>query len=251
MSSNEETRVAIITGATTGLGAATTKIFACDGYHVLATGLNDDAGFIARLKSEGLSIEFFAADLRKPQAAAIAVIERSIEIFHRIDVVVNSAARISHKPVGEVDENDWDEIFAVNLKAPFFISQAAFPYLAKTQGAIINISSTNAWAVNHNNQLYDSMKAALNHLTKGLARDFRDSGVRVNALMPGAMRTPLVHEWLDIYLGRSSNESDLQGPNVATPDMVARGVLALASENMRWVNGAEIPIDGGYYLGNS
>ena len=251
MSGNDESRVAIITGATTGLGAATTEIFARDGYNVLATGLNDDAGFIAHLKSEGLSVEFFAADLRKPQAVAKAIIERSIDIFHRIDVVVNSAARISHKPVADVEENDWDEIFAVNLKAPFFIAQAAFPHLAKTHGAIINISSTNAWTVNHNNQLYDSMKAALNHLTKGLARDFRDSGVRVNALMPGAMRTPLVHEWLDIYLGRSSNEYDLQGPNVATPEMVARGVLALASEDMRWVNGAEIPIDGGYHLGNS
>ena len=251
MSSNGEARVAIITGGTTGLGAATTKIFAKNGYRVLATGLDDQDGFIDRLKEEGLPVEFFAADLTNSQVSAKAIVAFGISKFDRLDVVVNSAARISYKDVGDVTEDDWDSIFAVNLKAPFFIAQAAYPYLKQTLGCIINISSTNAWVVNHNNQLYDTLKAALNHLTKGLARDFRESGVRVNALMPGAMTTPLVEEWLALYLGRAIEAQDLLGPHVSTPELVARGILALASEDMRWVNGAEIPIDGGFHLGNS
>jgi NAD(P)-dependent dehydrogenase (short-subunit alcohol dehydrogenase family) len=249
MSSNGATRVAIITGATTGLGAATTQLFAQNGYHVLATSLNDAAGFTASLRKKGSNVEFLAADLSKPKDAATAISARAIQLFGRIDVVVNSAARISHKPVVEVEEKDWDEIFAVNLKAPFFLAQAAYPYLAMTKGCIINISSTNAWQVNQKNQLYDTLKAGLNHLTKGLALEFRESGVRVNALLPGAMKTPLIDDWLGIYLGRTPVATDLEAPHIATPEMVARGILALASDDMRWVNGAEIPIDGGFHLG--
>lgn len=110
-------------------------------------------------------------------------------------------------------ERDWDEIFAINLKAPFFMAQAAIPFLAKTEGCIINISSTNIWKVNRKSHLYDSLKVALNYLTKGLALEFRDQEVRVNALMPGAMLTPLV------------------------------------SHELRWINGTELPIDGGFGLG--
>lgn len=249
MSSNGATRVAIITGATTGLGAATAELFARSGYRVLATALNDDGGFIAKLQAQNLEIVFFPADLRDAQKSARAIVERSTQLYGRIDVVVNCAARISHKPVVEVEEADWDEIFAVNLKAPFFISQSAFPHLSKTKGCIINISSTNAWRVNLKNQLYDSLKAALNHLTKGLALEFREADVRVNALMPGAMRTPLIDEWLELYLGRAAEGADLQGANVATPEMVAKVILGLATDEMRWINGAEIPVDGGYHLG--
>jgi NAD(P)-dependent dehydrogenase (short-subunit alcohol dehydrogenase family) len=251
MSSNDSARVALITGATTGLGAATTKLFAENGYRVLATGLNDQEGFIAGLKADGLSVEFFPADLAHSQESAREIVASAIKNYKQLDVVVNSAARVSFKPIEEVSEQDWDAIFAVNLKSPFFVAQAAYPHLQKTRGCIINISSTNAWVVNHNNQLYDTLKAGLNHLTKGLARDFRESGVRVNAVMPGAMKTPLVKEWLGAYLGREFEEGDLEGPFVAEPEIVARGILALASENMRWVNGAEIPIDGGYHLGSS
>ena len=249
MGSNGETRVAIITGATTGLGAASAELFARSGFRVLATALSDHDGFIAKLQAQNLEISFFPADLRDAQNSAKAIVERSIQLYGQIDVVVNCAARISHKPVVEVEEADWDEIFAVNLKAPFFIAQMAFPHLAKTKGCIINISSTNAWRVDLKNQLYDSLKAALNHLTKGLALEFREAGVRVNAIMPGAMRTPLIDEWLKLYLGRAAQGADLQGANVATPQMVASVILGLASEEMRWINGAEIPVDGGFHLG--
>ena len=83
---------------------------------------------------------------------------------------------ISHKDVEEVTEKDWDRIFAVNLKAAFFLAQQAFPHLELTRGNIINVSSTNAIRPASRNQLYDSLKAALNNLTQGLALDFRDSG---------------------------------------------------------------------------
>lgn len=242
-------QVAVITGGTTGLGAATSKLFASNGYRVLATGLGDPDQLIPALVSQGFNAHFMACDLSTPKKSSTEIVDHAISLFGQIDVIVNCAARISHKDVLQVDESDWDEIFAVNLKAPFFMAQAAFPYLSQTKGCVINISSVNAWKVNVKNHLYDSLKAALNHLTKGLALEFRDKGVRVNALMPGAMHTPLVEEWVEKYLDRPFIKSDLDQPFVATPEMVAQGVLALASEELRWINGAEIPMDGGFHLG--
>ena len=249
MAGKVDGRVAIITGGTTGLGAATASLFASNGYRVLATALGDPDQLIPLFVSQGYDLHFFRSDLSTPKESSNAIVNQAISLFGQIDVVVNCAAMISHKELSQVTESDWDDIFAVNLKAPFFMAQAAFPHLAKTRGCIINISSTNAWKVNVKNHLYDSLKAGLNHLTKGLALEFRESGVRVNAVMPGAMHTPLVEEWLELSLGRPTAASDLAHPHVATPDMVARGILALASEDLRWINGVELPIDGGYHLG--
>lgn len=239
----------IITGGTTGLGAATTRLFASNGYRVLATALSDPDQLIPTLVEQGYEAHFLIRDLSTAKNSCEEIVNHAIALYRQIDVVVNCAAMISYKEVSQVSENDWDQIFAVNLKAPFFMAQAALPHLTRTKGCIINISSTNAWKVNVKNHLYDSLKAALNHLTKGLALEFRDQGVRVNALMPGAMRTPLVGTWLDEYLDRPRTEADLDHPYMAAPETVAQGILALASEELRWINGVELPIDGGYHLG--
>lgn len=249
MAGKEKRRVAVITGGTTGLGAATTELFASNGYRVLATALSDLDNVIPKLVAQDYEAHFFPCDLGTPKKSSDEIINHAISLFGQIDVVVNCAAMISHKEVSQVTESDWDEIFAVNLKAPFFMAQAALPYLTKTKGCIINISSTNAWKVNLKNHLYDSLKAALNHLTKGLALEFREEGVRVNALMPGAMHTPLVRAWLDEYLDRPATDADLSSPSVVAPEIVAQGVLALASEELWWINGVELPMDGGYRLG--
>ncbi|MBC7463713.1 MAG: SDR family oxidoreductase [Actinobacteria bacterium] len=249
MSSNHRERVAIITGGTTGLGGATVKLFAEKGYRVLATNIDDRNQFIDALLANGLNVSFFAADLRKPEAAAKAIIARAVELWGRVDVVVNCAARIEHKSVLDVTEEDWDAIFAVNLKAPFFMAQAAFPQLERVQGCIINVSSTNAWRVNLKNQLYDSLKAALNHMSKGLALEFRDAGVRVNAIMPGGMHTPLITQWLEKHLGHAPTPEESTSALMAQPEWLAQGILALASDELRWINGAELPMDGGAFLG--
>lgn len=253
MTSNLSERVAVITGGTTGLGGATVKLFAEKGYRVLATNLDDRHGYVNSLVKQGLYVSFFAADLSNPEPASKAIIARAVELWGRVDVVINCAARTHHESILEVTNKDWDEIFAVNLKAPFFMAQAAFPQLERVQGCIINVSSTNAWRVNVKNHLYDSLKAALNHLTKGMALEFRDSGVRVNAIMPGGMDTPLLAQFIEKYVDHSSTQDapvdPATNPKVARPEWLAQGILALASEELRWINGAELPMDGGAYLG--
>ena len=243
------TPVAVITGGTTGIGAATALELAKRGYNLLIVALDDPDNLEAHLKSTGALVEFLKIDLRASQSSAITIIDRTIKLFGGIDLLVNCAGVIAHKDIEQVTEADWDRIFAINLKAPFFLIQQAFPYLKLSGGSVINVSSTNAIHPMPKNQLYDSLKAALNNLTQGLALEFRDSGVRVNAIMPGGVRTPLVEQWLTDYLGRTPIETDFQIPSLANPKQIALVIAALASKEMSWINGSVIPVDGGFSLG--
>ena len=96
--------------------------------------------------------------------------------------------------------------------------------------------------------LANNLKAALNNLTQGLALDFRDSGVRVNAVMPGGVRTPLAEEWLHQYLGRAPVKADFDIPSLAEPEQIAKVIAVLASKDMAWVNGVTLAADGGFGL---
>lgn len=248
MNSIAHGRVAIVTGGSTGLGLAITELFLRNGYRVLATALADSPERKA-LAAEGLPSEFIASDLNQPEAQSHIVIKHAISLWNQIDVLVNCAGRISHKEVADVTTKDWDEILNVNVKAPFFMAQAAVAHLEKTQGCIINISSTAAKNPMLKNQIYDTSKAALNQLTRSLAMEFRERKVRVNALMPGGMRTPLVEEWLEKHLGHKPTAAELDSPNMRRPEDTAQGVLALASPELWLINGAEIAIDSGFHIG--
>ncbi len=242
------TLTAIITGGTTGIGRATARELADRGYNILLVGQEDPYLLERELLERGAIARFIQVDLSDPEAAAKEIVRSAVDIFHRIDLVVNCAGVISHKDIAEVREKDWDRIFAINLKAPFFLAQQAFPHLELTRGCIINVSSTNANRPARRNQLYDSLKAALNNLTQGLALDFRDSGVRVNAIMPGGVRTGLSEEWLHQYLGRAPVKADFEIPSLAQPEQIARVIASLASEDMAWVNGVTLAADGGFGL---
>lgn len=242
------TPVAVITGGTTGIGAATASELSKRGYGLLLVALDDPNDIETRLRSSGVFVEFLKVDLRAAQNAAKTIIDRTVKSFGRIDLLVNCAGVIMHKEVEQVTEADWDQIFAINLKAPFFLIQQALPYLKLSGGSVINVSSTNAIHPMRKNQLYDSLKAALNNLTQGFALEFRDSGVRVNAIMPGGVHTPMVEQWLNEYLGRKPIDHDFHIPSLAHPDQIAQVIAALASKEMSWINGATIPVDGGFSL---
>lgn len=246
---NKSERVAVITGGTTGIGAATARELAALGYRLLLVGLADPDTLVSQLRETGAEVEFLIADLLEPETAARMAISRAIELFDQLDLLVNCAGTISHKDPALVSEADWDRIFAINLKAPFFFMQQALPFLQEVNGSIINVSSTNAFQPMIRNQLYDSLKAALNNLTQGFALEYREKGIRVNAVMPGGVRTSLSEQWLSEYLGRSPTELDFNIPSLARPEQIAKVIAVLASDEMAWVNGVTLPVDGGYSLG--
>jgi len=245
----ESNPVAVITGGTTGIGGATARELARRGYRLYLTGLEDPDDLLSDVKSSGASADFLKIDLAASESAARTIIAGAISRFGRIDLLVNCAGTISYKDPALISDGDWEKIFAINLKAPFFLIQQALPYLKLSHGSAINVSSTNAIHPMRKNQLYDSLKAALNNLTQGLALEYRDFGVRVNAVMPGGVQTPLTEMWLIDYLGKAPTSEDYDIPSLAQPEQIAKVIASLAHSDMAWVNGVTLPVDGGFVLG--
>jgi NAD(P)-dependent dehydrogenase (short-subunit alcohol dehydrogenase family) len=250
-----EGRVAIITGSTTGIGRASAIGLAEAGFSVVIHDRStDDRGVERELTARGLDVAFCAADLRQPAAAGRTLVDFALARYGRVDVVVNNAGVALHSPLRGITEENWNELLAVNLLAPFFLVQAAMDELIAHRGAVIMISSTNAETVNRDNIVYDTTKAALNQAARALALELRDQGVRVNTLMPGGTHTPLLDGWATEVTGGAEAAQRLLADglargNVAEPEQIAAGVVVLATGQADWINGATIAIDGGFRLG--
>ncbi|MBP1965336.1 SDR family NAD(P)-dependent oxidoreductase [Paenibacillus aceris] len=249
-------KVAIVTGSTSGIGESIAKTLAKQGVKVLVTGKEQEQGerIVDAIKSEGGAACLFISDLLDPRTPD-QLVELAVSEWGRVDIIVNNAAMVCNKPVEDITHDDWDRLFTVNLKAPFFLVQAALPYLKAHKGTVINISSINGKLNDYHNLVYDTMKAGLNHMTSGLALDFRKEGIRVNALMPAGVATPLLEGWFkqlhaDPEEARKAAEAVMNAPNVASPQQIADGVLFLAGGLASWVNGAVIPIEGGFSIGH-
>lgn len=247
-------KAAIITGSTSGIGQAAAETLARHGAKVLVSG-RDRArgeGIAGSIKDSGGEAHFLQADLADTQTPD-KLVREAVSLWGRIDIVVNNAALVCNKPVEEIMHEDWDRLLGVNLKAPFFLIQAALPYLKESRGSVINISSINGIRNDRNNLIYDTIKAGLNHMTQGLALDLRSAGIRCNVLMPGGIATPLLYQWYQQMTGSPEEaerlaEAAKREPNVGTPQQIADAVLFLAGSQASWVNGAVVPIDGGYHL---
>lgn len=251
-----EGKTAIITGSTSGIGEAIARLYARHGAKVTVTGRHLERGrdIVRSIEADGGEAWFVGANLADHQDC-VRMVEAAANRFHGIDILVNNAAMVCSKSVKAITTRDWDELFAVNLKAPFLLAQAALPWLEKSgQGQVINVSSINAVRNGARNLVYDSLKAGLNHMTRGLALDLRKKGIRCNALMPGGTHTPLLEQWAGMYLGTpeklAASKAQLIGnASVAEPGQIAGAALMLACDYSSWVNGAEIAVDGGCYLG--
>jgi NAD(P)-dependent dehydrogenase (short-subunit alcohol dehydrogenase family) len=248
-------KVAIVTGSSSGIGRASAHALARAGCRVVVHGREDDDvnGVADELLALGTEAVYVGADLSSPTVAGRRLANAARSRWGRIDIVVNNAAAIMHRPIGDLLEGDWASVFAVNVFAPFLLVQQCIPDLSATGGCVIMISSTNALQVNRSNLVYDSSKAALNHLAQALALELRDAGVRVNTLMPGGTETPSVRQWARDALGHEGAErlveAEVRSGKVAQPAQIAEGVLMLASDQAEWINGAVIAIDGGFRLG--
>jgi len=248
-------KVALVTGSTSGIGKAVVETLARHGAKVVITGRDQERGkqIAVEIQRTGGEAFFTAADLANKEAPR-TLVQKTVDRWGRIDIVVNNAAMVSNKPIEDVVHEDWDRLFAINLKTPFFIIQSALPWLVQSGGAVINISSINGIGNMKNNIVYDTLKAGLNHMTRGWSMNLREKGIRFNALMPGGVATPLLNQWFhqiieDPQQAEHEAERCKLEPNVASPQQIADAVLFLAGKESSWVNGAIIPIDGGYHLG--
>ncbi len=241
-------KVAFVTGAASGIGLASVARLATEGARVLASDINAEllTQETARLRGEGLQIHSRVLDVTD-EADCRAAVEECVAQFGKLDILCNVAGMVLTKNFLDVTGEEWDRVMSVNTRSVFVLCQAAMPHLLESGGNIVNISSAAGLQGLPYNSAYCASKGAVLLLSKSLAVEFASRGVRVNAICPGAVDTPLVKniqipEGADMALyGRMF---PLTG-YYAQPEEIAGAVAYLASHEAKFVTGSALVIDGG------
>jgi ketoreductase RED2 len=234
-------RTVLVTGASSGIGAAVARRFGSLGAHVAVNSARSvDEG---RAVAEQVGGSYHRADV-SDERQVLAMIDEIVAATGRLDVVVNNAGTtrvIPHADLAAVTDEVWERILDVNLLGTWYVSRAAVPHLAATaDGSIVNITSVAGLHAIGSSIPYAVSKAAINHLTVLMARSL-GPGVRVNAVAPGLVDTPWTEEWDDM---RARVKSVAPMRRASTPDDVAEAVLGLTRATM--VTGEVLSVDGGH-----
>lgn len=243
-------KTALVTGGTSGIGAAVVRALAGDGAAVLFTGRDEGRGRTIAAALPGGPHHFIAGDLAD-DAFVRTLVPEALKRLGRLDVLVNNAGTLHIAPVAETTDAQWREMFRVNVDAVFVLSRAAIaPMRAQGGGAIVNISSELGIVGGKSIGAYCATKGAVNQLTRGMALDHAAEGIRVNAVCPGEVHTPMMEvsirgRGLAIEEGLKLYGANVPMKRVAQPEEIAKAVLFLASDAASYVTGAMLSVDGG------
>jgi NAD(P)-dependent dehydrogenase (short-subunit alcohol dehydrogenase family) len=237
-------KTALVTGATSNIGRAIALAFAAEGAHVAVSGRSRRRGaeVVDEIRADGGRAEFIAADLDGSRRASDDLAAAATRTLGgRVDVLVNSAGIYPGPTTAATSEATFDEVYAVNVKAPFFLTAAIAPAMvARGDGAIINLGSWIARLGIPVGALYSSTKGAMETLTRAWAAEFGPAGVRVNAISPGVV-LPVADEDHPVQAMMHGTPAGAAG----TPDAVAHAAVYLAGDEAAFVHGAVIDVDGG------
>jgi dehydrogenase/reductase SDR family member 4 len=241
-------KVAIVTGASRGIGKAIAQAFAREGANVAICGRKQETLDEAVRECQGLAGSMLPVVCHVGRSAEIQrLVETTVREFGKIDILVNNAGtNIAQEPVLQVDEGKFDKMIEINLKSAFRLMQAVAPGMcAQGSGSIINIASISGLRPQHQGMLYSMTKAALIMMTKSYAQELGPSGVRVNAIAPGLIRTILSeYYWKD----ESKLEQILARQpirHLGRPEEVAEMAVLLAGDHASYITGQVLVIDGG------
>ena len=246
-------KTVVVTGASSGIGRATTLAFAGTSAHVVAVGRDATAleGVVAEARHAGTESIAIVADL-VAEAAPREIVEATVKRFGGIDVIVNAAGVIAMGTTDATSDELWERLMAINVRAPFRLMRESFPYLKERRGAVVNVSSVNGRRVFPNLAAYNTSKAALDQLTRCAAIEWAPHGVRVNAVNPGVTvtnlhrRSGMAEDAYAAFLARAKETHPLGRPGQA--EEIAALILFLASDQAAWITGETIAIDGGRHL---
>ena len=240
-----DTLTALITGGTSGIGRATAKKLAQLGIQVVVVGRNAERGkgTVEEIRAVGGKADFISSDLRDA-ASAREVAKRAIELGNgHVDILINNAGIYPFGPTQQMTEEQFDRVFSLNVKAPYFLVAELAPLMAERgKGAIVNLSTMVADYGAPGMSLYGSSKAAINLLTKTWAAEYGPRGVRVNVVVPGPTRTEGTNA-----MGEGLEQLAAQAPagRPATADEIAEAIVFLATDRASFIYGAKLAVDGG------
>jgi NAD(P)-dependent dehydrogenase (short-subunit alcohol dehydrogenase family) len=246
-------KIAAVTGGASGIGEATVRRFVAEGAKVAFADRDADRGkrVMAEIEATGGQTLFVEAQLGR-EADAAAFVKQAADRFGRLDVLVNNAGIRLYHTVVEASAESWDEILGVNLKGYAFCAKAAIPIMREVGGgSIVNVASVRSVTSVGKTTQYDTTKAAVAGLTRGMAADHAPEGIRVNAVCPGPIYTPF-HERRIREMGRTFDqyrEDAARGTLLrrpGTPEEVAACILFLASDDASYVTGTLLFVDGGF-----
>jgi NAD(P)-dependent dehydrogenase (short-subunit alcohol dehydrogenase family) len=241
---------AIITGAGTGIGAASAKRLAAAGWNIALVGrraelLKQVAAEIEQAGGRAVCLSFDLGNADAPKA----VVRQTVETFGSIDALVNNAAVIKVLPLADFTIDILDQHWAVNIRAPFLLIQAALPFLQKSSGAVVNISSSSGTLLRPGQSVYGMTKSALEYLTRSLAGELAQHKIRINALALGPVDTPIHETWAtDLKAAYEWLAGQVPLGRIASADEIARWIEILILPDSAWMTGAVIPLDGGQVL---
>ncbi len=240
----DRARTALVTGSSSGIGRAIAARLHAAGWSVVLNGYRTQQtgdGLAAEL---GAGATYVDADVSDPLEAR-RLVDAAVPVTGRLDAVINNAGvarRIPHRDLEAVDDEFWDLVMGVNLKGPWNVTKAAWPHLRRAGGQVVNTGSLAGMAAAGSSVPYAVSKAGVLHLTRLLAKALGPE-VRVNAIAPGYIDTPLTHDWEEL---RESTRRDAPAARLGTPEDAADAVMGLMA--MDYVTGAVIPVDGGLHL---
>jgi len=234
-------KVAVVTGAATGMGAATAKLFAAEGAQLVLGDINENAG---RALADELGGAFVACDVGVKDDVE-KLIAAAVARHGRIDILFNNAGIGHYGKTPATSAEAWERVIAVDLNATFYACHAAIPHMPKPGGAIINNASISGLGGDHGMSAYNAAKGALVNYTRSLAVDHAAEGIRVNAICPGYIETPLAAAIAAMPKLQQAWVSAIPMGRPGRAEEIAKVVAFLASDEASYITGVALPVDGG------
>lgn len=238
-----QNKVALITGGASGIGAATARLFVKEGAKVVLADLNEEKGkaFEAELKTQGAEAVFVKANITSEEEVA-SLFKQAIEAFGKVDIVFNNAGIGRVHPTHELEYSEWRNTVNVDLDGVFLVARESIREMLKTGGGtIVNTASMYGWVGSPGSAAYNAAKGGVINLTRSLALEYADQNIRVNALCPGFIDTPIIPE---------ENKKELAAitpmKRLGQAEEMATAVLFLASDESSYMTGGSLIVDGGY-----
>lgn len=249
-----ENKIAIATGAASGIGEASAIKFAQEGAKVVAVDRDKSKGaeVVRKITDNGGEAVFIPCDLRHIDEIP-SIKEAALSAFGRIDILMNAAGVLVHKPFLEQSMDDLDLLFETNFRAYVLLMQAVIPCMVEQgKGAIVNVASVSAVWPELNSYFYGAMKAAVTNLSRNVAKEFARKGIRINCILPGPINTNMTPDFIKNSQEAQQALIDEVGMlgRLGEPEDIAQAAVYLASDEASFVTGVNLVVDGGVCISN-